>query len=88
MEIKLPADYGFDSHDVNVVGSSSSSIESPFALTAEKFLKFAEEDIRGYNEKDLVNAVSNVKRAIENRVDLLHYAFGSHDLSEFSYQIR
>ena len=78
MEIKLPHDFGnfeFDSYSV-------CSIESPFDLNAEDFLKFAEEDIEGSESKDIINALGNIKRAIENRVDLLHYAFGFRNLRD------
>ncbi|MCD4843133.1 MAG: hypothetical protein K8R25_01470, partial [Methanosarcinales archaeon] len=78
MEIKLPNDFGnieFDSWSVR-------SIESPFDLNAEDFLKFAEEDIEGIEAKDRINALGNIKRAIENRVDLLHYAFGFRNVRE------
>ena len=72
MEIKLPNDFGNIEHS----GGTSYSVESPFDLKAEDFLKFAEEDIKANEDKDIINSLGNVKRAIENRVDLLHYAFG------------
>ena len=78
MEIKLPNDFGNIKH----LGGSSDSIESPFELNAEGFIKFAEEDIVGNKDKDIINALGNIKRAIENRVDLLHYAFGYKNLKE------
>jgi len=76
MEIILPNDMG----NLEPNGGSSHCIESPFYLNAEDFLKFAEEDIEGTKDKDIINALGNVKRAIENRVDLLHYVFGFIDL--------
>ena len=78
MGIKLPNGFGNFEHD----GSDVCSIESPFDLNAEDFLKFAEEDIEGTEAKDIINALGNIKRAIENRVDLLHYAFGFRNLRE------
>ena len=78
MKIKLPNDFGNIEHD----SSSFCRIESPFDLNAEDFLKFAEEDIEGIKTKDRINALGNIKRAIENRVDLLHYAFGFRILKE------
>ena len=78
MEIILPNDM----ENLEPNGSSSYCIESPFYLNAEDFLKFAEEDIEGTKDKDIINALGNIKRAIENRVDLLHYAFGFRNLRE------
>ena len=81
MENKLPEDYGFNATSVQDLGSSGCQIESPFSLKAEDFLSFAEKDVKGDNIKDIINALSNAKRSIENRMDLLLYAFG-YDLNE------
>ena len=81
MENKLPEDYGFVKTCVQDLGASSHQIESPFSLNAEDFLYFAEKDIKGDDDKDIINALSNAKRSIENRMDLLLYAFG-YDLKE------
>ena len=81
MENKLPEDYGFVKTCIQDLSASSTQIESPFSLSAEDFLDFAEMDIKGDNVKDIINALSNAKRSIENRMDLLLYAFG-YDLNE------
>lgn len=81
MENKLPENYGFAKTRVQDVGAVGTQIESPFSLRAEDFLDFAEIDIKGDHVKDIINALSNAKRSIENRMDLLLYAFG-YDLNE------
>ena len=78
MDLKLLNNIG----NINIEMISNICIESPFDLNAEDFLKFAEEDIEGIKDKDIINALGNIKRAIENRVDVLHYAFGFRNLRE------
>ena len=84
METKLPKDYGLDVSNIYDKGSTRHEIESPFSLNAEDFLEYSEEDIKENNNKNIINSLSNVKRSIENRVDLLLYAFGC----KFSKQLR
>lgn len=84
MEKKFPNDFGFDSNKVQVESATSCEIKSPFSLNAEDFLEFAEKDIRGKDNKDIINALSNTKRSIENRMDLLLYAFGF-DISKLNF---
>jgi len=80
--IKTPKDYGLDSSSVEMDAASHIEVDSPFDLKAEDFLNCAEEDIKGNKDKDIINALSNAKRAIENRADLLLYAFGYPILEE------
>ena len=82
MALKTPKDYGLVSSNVQMDALSSTEVDSPFDLKAEDFLSFAEEDVKGDNDKDIINALSNAKRAIENRMDLLLYAFGCPNLEE------
>ena len=84
MEKKFPNDFGFDSNKFQVESATSCEIKSPFSLNAEDFLEFAEKDIKGKDNKDIINALSNTKRSIENRMDLLLYAFGF-DISKLNF---
>jgi hypothetical protein len=47
-----------------------------FETEAWTFLGFAREDLLQPTERGFVNALSNAKRAVENRVDTLLYAYG------------
>ena len=51
-------------------------------ICAEDFLKFAMNDSKGRNLRSWVNALGNVKRAIECRVDSLLYNYCLHKKSE------
>jgi len=46
------------------------------------FLKFAEEDLKGSSDRCLVNALSNVKRGIDCRVEALLFIFGLSKISQ------
>jgi uncharacterized protein YutE (UPF0331/DUF86 family) len=82
MEIKKPEDYGLVSSNLQMDAASNIEVAPPFDLKAEDFLSFAEQDIEGCERKDIINAISNAKRAIENRVDHLLFAFGYPILEE------
>ena len=82
MAMKTPKDYGLVSSNVEMDAAGSTEVDSPFDLKAEDFLSFAEEDVKGDKDKDIINALSNAKRAIENRMDHLLYAFGYPILEE------
>lgn len=82
MVVKTPKDYGLVSSNVEIDAWGHIEVDSSFDLKAEDFLSFAEEDIKGNKHKDIINALSNAKRAIENRMDLLLYAFGYPILEE------
>lgn len=65
------------------VGSwNYASVEIPFEISPRKFLAFAESDCRGKYSHQLVNALSNMKRAIECQLDTLLYALGLMHRSE------
>jgi len=54
----------------------TSAFETPFKLKAEDFLSFAKKDIREKSLHGDVNAITNIKRCIENRLDSLLFLFG------------
>jgi hypothetical protein len=51
-------------------------------IDAEDFLKFAKEDSKGKDLRSCVNALGNVKRAIECRIDSILYVYCLHKKSE------
>jgi hypothetical protein len=68
-----------DSHFRRSGYTGGSPIEVPFELTARQFLEFATQDFREKYDHHLVNALSNVKRAIECQLDSLLVAFSLFD---------
>jgi hypothetical protein len=53
-----------------------------FETDAWVFLKFARDDLLERSDRGNVNALSNAKRAVENRVDTLLYAYGLRGYAE------
>jgi hypothetical protein len=51
-------------------------------IEAEDFLEFAKEDSKGRDLRSCVNALGNVKRAIECRIDSILYVYCLHKKSE------
>lgn len=76
-EIKAPNDYRFNLRTIEHLGSTGYNLTDkiPHKLKAEDFLSFAEDDMKGDSDKDIVNTLGNLKRAIENRMDCLLFAF-------------
>ena len=72
----------FDRDDLRVGDSSGTELKIPFDLSPEDFIKFAEEDITSKNTKELVNALSNIKRAVHAQMDSLLFIFGFHNQSK------
>jgi hypothetical protein len=50
-------------------------IETPFQIKPNNFLKFADSDLHSTYEHHFVNALSNIKRAIDCQVDSLLFGF-------------
>jgi len=53
-----------------------------FKVDSEEFLKFAKSDLKEGKRKSLVNALSNVKRAIDCRIDSILWVLGFHKKSK------
>lgn len=53
-----------------------------FDIEAEDFLEFAKKDSEGQDLRSCVNALGNVKRAIECRIDSILFAYCLHKKSE------
>jgi hypothetical protein len=65
------------------VGSwNYANVEIPFEIAPRKFLAFAESDYKGKYSRQLVNALSNMKRALECQLDTMLYALGLSHRSE------
>jgi len=75
--IDLLREFFGDFKDIIVLGSSSlEEIEVPFQIRAMQFFKFAENDLNSKYEHNLINSLSNIKRAIDCQMDTLLIAFG------------
>jgi len=60
------------------------NIETPFDVKPEEFLEFSQRDLKDIKSKEdihqLVNALSNAKRALECQIDSLLFAFGCYKI--------
>lgn len=58
---------------IEILKSKDSDVEFVriplFEISAKEFLTFAKSDFKDNDEKGLINAISNAKRAISNRMD-------------------
>lgn len=59
-----------------VDGWIAQKFREPFSLKAEDFFIFAKKDLKEKNLHGKVNAITNLKRCINNRLDTLLYVFG------------
>jgi hypothetical protein len=57
----------------------SEHFELPFELKPKDFIGFAMKDLKGNDDRSLVNAISNIKRGIDCRIESLLYLFGSYE---------
>jgi hypothetical protein len=64
----------FDDLILGTMGGTD--IETPFQIKARQFLRFAEHDLNSEYEHHFINALSNIKRAIDCQVDSLIIGFG------------
>lgn len=66
-------------------GLSSYSFEEfklPFEIVAQQFLEFAEQDLLKSDDHSVINALSNIKRGIDCRVDSLLVLFSVYEKSK------
>lgn len=65
-----------DINRLEVEKDSGSILNYEFEITSDEFLKFAETDLANGDNRGLVNALSNAKRAIDCQVDKVLGCFG------------
>lgn len=58
----------------NCVCFRETDLFQPFELNAEDFIRFAQQDLAGNSEREMVNALSNTNRAIHCRIDELLFS--------------
>lgn len=56
--------------------SSGSSVVSSFELNPRDFLRFAKKDFKDKDDRDLINALTNCKRAIDCQIDTAFKVYG------------
>lgn len=66
------------------MGGISTFFEAPYDLKPKNFARFAELDLRIDSKRALVNALGNIKRAIECQIDCLLCSFAFGDVSLLS----
>lgn len=54
-----------------IPSGGDASVYSDFAIRPKDFLKFAKEDLRAENDRGIINALSNAKRAIDCQIDII-----------------
>ena len=69
-------------NDENLKSRNAVDIEVPFEFTAKDFLKFAEYDLSSECDHHVVNALSNIKRAINCQTDSLLFGLGLFEKSK------
>ena len=62
--------------------TSYDTVTVPFEIKAEQFLDFAKEDFSENSLRGDINAITNIKRCIENRLDALLFIFGYYEVAE------
>jgi hypothetical protein len=72
-------DFLGDLSDVHLDSFSNDDVEAPFQTKPHDFLRFAEYDLNNKYEHHLINALSNLKRAIDCQLDSLLFGFGLYD---------
>ncbi len=65
-----------ESNNTRFDSSSFLTVPIPFPIPPNEYLSFAEEDLKDEAPRGPVNALSNAKRALDARVDLVLIAFG------------
>lgn len=58
---------------------------TPFDITPQDFIKYAEVDLQSNYEHSIVNALSNSKRALDCQLDSLLYFLGYYNISQKSF---
>ena len=84
MQTKAPKDYGLIPGHMTMDYKTETNLTGniPFTLKAGDFIIFAESDLKGKSKRDLVNALNNIKRAIENRIDCILLVFKYSNLAK------
>jgi len=68
--------------EVGIDSWNEENIETPFEISSKEFLNFADYDLTNESNHHLVNALSNIKRAIDCHLDSLLCGFGLFDYSK------
>ena len=70
--------------DPNTYWSSKGNlvIENDFEIKPQDFLNYAEKDLQDTYSHNLINTLSNAKRALDCQVDILLIAFGYYNISK------
>ncbi len=58
------------------------SVEVPFPISSDTYLKFAEEDLKDNSERGHVNGLSNAKRSLDARIESILMAFGFYKIAK------
>ncbi|MGD0794658.1 MAG: hypothetical protein ABR958_03570 [Dehalococcoidales bacterium] len=67
---------GIDWTNIYLTWGGSFFFECKFDITPDDFLKFAKQDLQNKDERGIINAITNAKRAIDCQVDTLLSCIG------------
>lgn len=74
--IELIRRVGIDWKKAIAVEDGTANLGHDFDITPERFLEFAKQDLEGDDDRALVNALTNAKRAIDAQIDKVLLSFG------------
>ena len=78
----------FDPVSIWIECGSGGVLEHEFDLNPSDFLSFADADLAESNQRALVNALSNAKRAIDCQVDKVFCCFGTNSRKNFPQKMK
>ena len=58
------------------------TLKTPFDISPQDFIKYAEIDLSNKYEHNIINALSNSKRALDCQLDTLLFSFGFYKISQ------
>lgn len=65
--------------------AKTGNLVTPFDITPQDFIKYAEVDLQSNYEHSIVNALSNSKRALDCQLDSLLYLLGYYNISQKNF---
>jgi hypothetical protein len=85
MDAKLFLETIISEENSTWTSSASDTLKTPFDISPQDFIKYAEIDLSSTYEHNTINALSNSKRALDCQLDTLLIAFGFYKLSQKEY---
>lgn len=68
--------------DIHLTSCGYKTVPTIFNITPHEYLKFMEEDLKNKDKRNIINALSNGKRALDCQIEMLLYSFCMQDYAE------